>query len=109
MQASPDRRRFLRLVAAGAASLPLLRFAPAQAADTPHLTVDDPTAKALGYVESASKIDASKETAFKAGSDCGNCMFFQAAQASGDYAPCQLFPGKAVNKNGWCRSYAKKT
>ncbi|MDR3415495.1 MAG: high-potential iron-sulfur protein [Nevskia sp.] len=105
---SSDRRRFLSRVALGVAALPLLRMAPAQAADLPHLSPDDPTAKALGYTNDASKIDAKKETAFKAGSQCSKCALFQPATASGDWAGCGAFPGKAVNKNGWCRAFAAK-
>ena len=103
---STDRRRFLSRIALGAAALPLLRMAPAAAADLPHLSPTDPTAQALGYTENASKIDSKKETAYKAGSQCSKCALFQSAQASGDYAPCGAFAGKAVNKNGWCRAFA---
>jgi hypothetical protein len=24
---------------------------------------------------------------------------------SGEWRPCQIFPGKAVNANGWCSSW----
>ena len=105
---SPGRRRFLSQIAIGIATLPLIRLASAQAADLPHLSPDDPAAKALAYTESAAKIDAKAEPLFKPASHCANCQFFQAAQASGGYAPCTLFPGKTVNQNGWCRAWAAK-
>ena len=104
---SSDRRRFLSRIALGAAALPLLRLAPAQAADLPHLSVDDPTAKALGYTTDASKIDPKKETAFKAGSHCATCALFT-APASGDWGACGAFSGKSVDQGGWCRAYAAK-
>ena len=104
---SSDRRRFLSRLALGAAALPLLRVAPAQAADLPHLTPDDPTAKALGFTTDASKIDPKKETAFKAGSHCGSCALFT-APASGDWGACGAFSGKSVDQGGWCRAYAAK-
>ena len=104
---SSDRRRFLSRIALGAAALPLLRLTSAQAADLPHLSPDDPTAKALGYTTDASKIDPKKETAFKAGSHCGSCALFT-APASGDWGACGAFSGKAVNQGGWCRAYAAK-
>ena len=104
---SSDRRRFLSRIALGAVALPLLRLAPAQAADLPHLNADDPTAKALGFTTDASKIDPKKETAFKAGSHCGSCALFT-APASGDWGACGAFSGKAVNQGGWCRAYAAK-
>ncbi|MBL6751923.1 MAG: high-potential iron-sulfur protein [Nevskia sp.] len=102
-----NRRRFLSQLALGAAALPLLRWAPAQAADLPHLSVDDPSAKALGYTESAAKLDPKTEASYKPGSRCGSCALFQGKDAQGDYAGCAAFPGKAVNKNGWCRAYSK--
>lgn len=105
--ASIDRRRFLSRIALGAAALPLLRLAPAQAADLPHLSPDDPTAKALGYTNDASKIDPKKETAFKAGSHCATCALYT-APTSGDWGACGAFAGKAVNQGGWCRAYAAK-
>jgi hypothetical protein len=103
---SPDRRRFLSRLALGAAALPLLRMAPAQAADLPHLSPTDPTAKSLHYTDNASKIDPKVETTYKAGSQCSKCALFQSAQISGDYAPCGAFSGKAVNKGGWCMAFA---
>jgi hypothetical protein len=103
---SSDRRRFLSRLALGAAALPLLRMTPAQAADLPHLSPDDPMAKSLAYTNDASKIDPKKETVYKPGSACAKCALFQASQGSGDWAPCGAFAGKAVNKNGWCRAFA---
>jgi hypothetical protein len=105
---SSDRRRFLSRVALGAAVLPLLRMAPAQAADLPHVTPDDPTAKSLAYTDNAAMVDPKTETAFKLGSQCSKCAMFQAATLSGDWAGCAIFPGKAVNKAGWCRAFSAK-
>ncbi len=74
----------------------------------PHLAESDPAAKALGYVEDATKLDPAKETTYKKGSKCSGCALYQVAQAQGGYAPCAAFPGKAVNANGWCRAFAAK-
>lgn len=104
---NPSRRRFLNLAVAGAASWCLTRGASVSAA-TPHLSVDDPTAKALGYVEDAAKIDPATEATYKKGSTCAGCALYQAAQAEGGYAPCSAFPGKAVSAKGWCRAFAAK-
>ncbi|SER06363.1 Tat (twin-arginine translocation) pathway signal sequence [Solimonas aquatica] len=104
-----DRRQFLKTataVFATAASGGLLLSPAAQAADK--VAVSDPAAVGLGYTEDAGKIDAKKETMFKAGSACANCMLYAAAQAAGGYAPCGAFGGKLVNAKGWCRAYAKK-
>lgn len=99
-----SRRHFLKFaagtaaVAAVAGSLP--RFA--HAADLPHVTESDPTAKALNYVEDASKSSNPKH---KAGDTCSNCQFFGGGSG---YGPCQLFPGKAVAAQGWCVSHTPK-
>jgi len=105
-----SRRSFISLVGiAGAAALLGARpgTAPAQAAQLPHLTEADPTAKALGYTEDAGKVDKSKFPTYKAGAHCATCNFFQGA-AGQAYGPCQLFPGKAVNAHGWCASHTPK-
>ena len=101
-----SRRRFLKVAAGTAAAAvvaggALPRFA--RAADLPHVSETDPTAKALGYVENASKTTDSKH---KAGDDCANCQFYSGG-ATG-YGPCQLFPGKSVNAKGWCVSHTAK-
>ena len=103
---SLERRVFLTRLALGAAALPLLNLAPAQAADLPHLSPTDPTAQALGYTEDASKIDPKAEATYKAGSHCGACALFQKASLKGGYGGCGAFAGKAVNQNGWCRAFA---
>lgn len=90
----------------GAAMLPAPSIAATAA---PHVSPDDPAAKALGYVNDASKIDGKNEHTYKAGSTCANCALFQAAQANGGYGPCSIFPGKVVNASGWCRAYSAKS
>jgi High potential iron-sulfur protein len=77
------------------------------AADLPHLDPGDPTAKALGYTDSAKAVDPKAFPTFKPGSACSNCMQFQGA-AGQAYGPCTIFAGKAVNANGWCQVYVKK-
>ncbi|MDE0852848.1 MAG: high-potential iron-sulfur protein [Nevskia sp.] len=103
-----SRRQLLTYLAIGGVAAPLCSIGPALAADLPHVAADDPTAKALGYVEDATKINAKTEALYKAASHCANCQLFQAAQAKGGYAPCAVFPGKVVNQNGWCRSWTAK-
>jgi hypothetical protein len=103
-QLDSSRRRFFA-TAGGAIGVAVLANAiPSitQAADLPHLTTDDPTAKALNYTEDNTKAGAPHQ----AGQECSNCNFYQGA-ATG-YGPCQLFVGKAVNAKGWCSGYAKK-
>ncbi|HUI58615.1 MAG TPA: high-potential iron-sulfur protein [Steroidobacteraceae bacterium] len=106
-----SRRSFISLVGiAGAAALLGARpqSAPAQAGgQLPHLADSDPTAKALGYTEDAGKVDKTKFPSYKAGARCATCNFYQGA-AGQAYGPCQIFPGKAVNANGWCASHTPK-
>ena len=98
-----SRRRFFALAGTGIGAAALMNALPRQAfaEDLPHLTIDDPTAKALNYTEDATKAPAPHQ----AGQACSNCNFFSGSAA---YGPCQLFPGKAVNAKGWCSGYAKK-
>ncbi|MET0331171.1 MAG: high-potential iron-sulfur protein [Dyella sp.] len=100
-----SRRRFLKFAAGTAAVAAVVGAMPslARAADLPHVGADDATAKALGYVEDASK---TTNAMHKAGDNCANCQFYTAG--NGGYGPCQLFPGKAVNAKGWCISHAPK-
>lgn len=102
--ANPGRRRFFSVAGSGlgaavvAGVLPQFAFAD----ELPHLTLDDPTAKALNYIEDATKAVAPHQ----AGQNCVNCNFYQGG-ATG-FGPCQLFIGKSVNAKGWCSGYAKK-
>jgi hypothetical protein len=105
-----SRRSFLAIAGVtGAAVLAGVRpeMSFAQAGGPPHLSESDPTAKALGYTEDASKVDKTKFPAFKPGAHCATCNFFQ-GKATDAYAPCQIFPGKAVAGKGWCASHSPK-
>jgi hypothetical protein len=70
------------------------------AAARPLIDAASPEAKALKYVE-----DASRAKGAGAGSSCANCALYQGAQGSSRGA-CQLFPGKDVKASGWCTSWA---
>lgn len=89
------------------AGIPLARILQgtrAEAAELPRLAEDDPTAKALSYHQDAAlapRVDKAGTAA--AEQYCHNCRFIQTDD--GDWRPCQLFPGKAVNANGWCSSW----
>lgn len=96
-----SRRRFLKL-ATGALALAITGLLPrrAHAAELPPLGEDDPTAKALGYVENAA---ASTNPKHRAGAVCANCQFYRGGD--GGRGACQVFPGKSVNARGWCVSH----
>ncbi len=80
------------------------RSAAAQA--QPKLDVNDPVAKALMYVEDAAKVDKAKAPNFKPGQNCANCVQIQGT--SGDWRPCNAFPGKLVAAKGWCSAWVAK-
>ncbi len=103
-----ERRHFLTTVSLSITAGVIASAAPGltRAADLPHLTDDDPTAKALGYTEDSTAVDATKYPMHQAGMACANCNFFQGGTAA--YGPCQIYSGKAVNAKGWCSGYAKK-
>ncbi len=107
---SRSRRHAVKMMLASIASVPLVNLvnmAAAQAQELPHLSEDDPTAKALSYVTDASKANRVDKGGVAAGEQfCHNCNFIQAAE--GEWRPCALFPGKAVNENGWCTSWMPK-
>jgi hypothetical protein len=107
-----SRRRFLGYaaliaLAPAAANQALAQAKPPAKPATkglPRLPLDNPQAKALSYVEKTAGL---KHAAFKAGSNCANCIFYKGAagQAAG---PCQLFPQHSVAAVGWCSGWAKK-
>jgi hypothetical protein len=105
-----SRRSFITLAGVTSAAV-LVGVRPtlglAQGGASPHVAESDPTAKALGYVEDASKVDKTKFPSYKAGAHCATCNFFQ-GKAADAYAPCQIFPGKSVNAKGWCASHSPK-
>lgn len=61
--------------------------------------------KNLEYVLDAK---TSKNAKYTAGSNCGNCKFYNDKKAEGGYAPCTMMGMKYVTTCGWCKSYAKK-
>lgn len=104
-EVAAGRRKFLGFGMAAAAGVLTWRSRPANAANLPHLSPEDPTAKALQYSEDAETVTSS---ARKAGATCANCNFYQ-GEPDAAYGSCQLFPGKAVHAKGWCLSHVAKT
>jgi High potential iron-sulfur protein len=102
---SPDslsRRRLLQKLTLGVPLLPLAayRVSAALAADAPLLSPEDKEAKAVKYVE-----DASKAQGALPGSTCANCALYQ-GHSGAPAGACQIFPGKQVKAAGWCSSWA---
>ncbi len=105
-----NRRSFLQLASVSAVGLamavPALHAAE-PAATLPNLELDNPTAKALGYVEDATKVDKVKYPKHTPDQICASCSLMQ-GDAKNARNPCILFPGKSVASKGWCASFAKK-
>lgn len=97
-----SRRSLLKSIAVGLSLIPLLDVGISRttAADLPLVTADDPTAKALKYVD-----DAQRANGAKPGSKCANCALYQ-GDAGSAKGPCPLFAGKQVKASGWCSSWS---
>jgi hypothetical protein len=104
-----SRRRFLRNAAVAFPVGVVVLESTASAQDIPHVAVDDPTAKALGYIEDATKVDKTNpiNAKYAEGQTCANCIQVQ-GEAGAAWRPCNLFPGKLVAAAGWCSVWTMK-
>jgi len=109
------RRSFFQLAVAGLTVAPfVLKASNSMAADA--CPAKAPAGKALGSpTEGMGKgleyvLDAktSKNAKYKAGQNCGNCKFYNAAKADSGHAPCTMMGMKFVTHCGWCKSYSLK-
>lgn len=103
-----SRRRVLKNALAGIAALTAVSVVPqSEAAALPALLPSDPVASSLGYSTDTTKVEAGTNPTHKADQKCSNCVQYQGkpGDASG---PCNIFAGKSVAANGWCRVWAKK-
>ena len=80
---------------------------PAGAAALPALDPNDPTAKALGFIADAAKVDASANPTFKPNQKCGTCAQYL-GKAGETVGGCNIFAGHSVPVGGWCKVYAPK-
>ncbi|MDB6041854.1 MAG: High potential iron-sulfur protein [Gammaproteobacteria bacterium] len=97
-----SRRGLLQKLTLGVPLLPIAvsQLSTALAADAALLSPDAKEAKAVKYVE-----DASRAVGAIPGSTCANCAVYQ-GHAGSPQGPCQIFPGKEVKAAGWCSSWA---
>jgi len=107
MSQSFSRREALKglVVLVGAAGT--LRVRESRGAELVHLSPGDPAAAALGYHESVKQVDPKAFPTYQPGQSCLTCMQLQGA-AGEAWGPCNLFPGKLVAVDGWCKVWAKK-
>lgn len=102
------KRLGLVLGAIGVGSGMTLLGRSARGEELPHLSVDDPTAKALAYRENAATVDAQQFPSYRPGQKCSTCeqLLGQAGQA---WRPCNLFADRLVSAEGWCRAWTTRT
>ena len=106
------RRNFLRATMVGAAALPaagaLLQSRPAAAGDMERLSEDDDAARALGYVHDVADVDTDRWSNYEEGQLCSNCQLI-GGDADEQWRPCDIFPNKLVNNDGWCSAWVPKS
>jgi hypothetical protein len=109
MQRKISRRSIIKSGLIAGAILPVagLVSGGATAAALPPLDPNDPTAKALGFVNDGSKVDAKAYPTFKSSQKCGTCAQFQGKTGDAT-AACTIFAGKSVPEGGWCQVWAQK-
>ncbi len=93
--------------AAGLAGVAAVAKAQTAPAAFPHLDEKDPQAAALHYVHDVKLVDPKKSSTFKPGQHCANCLHITGKDGD-TWRPCNIFPKKLVNANGWCSVWAKK-
>jgi hypothetical protein len=102
------RRTLLKGALLGVAAVPvsalLSRTAGAAAG---RVDPNEPQAKALGYVEDASKVDAKANPNYKPGQLCSNCLQAPAKPGAAEL-PCNIFAGRNVAAKGWCKVWVKR-
>jgi hypothetical protein len=95
-----SRRNLLQSLTLGLPLLTVAAYQSVRAADASPLNPEDKDAKAVKYVE-----DATKAKGALPDSTCANCAVYQ-GKAGAATGPCQIFPGKLVKAAGWCSSWA---
>ena len=94
---SESRRRLLRNIALAASAVASTQLRAAQ--ELPLISVNDPEAKAVKYVEDAKKAKEAENN------NCANCSLYGGKDGAVQ-GPCQIFKGKSVKAAGWCNAWA---
>jgi hypothetical protein len=106
-QSLEARRRFLKMVVAGAAVLPACALAAKRARAQEKVSPDDELAQQLGYVEDVSEVDAGTWPSYEDGQNCANCQLYVGSEGDAE-APCEIFGGSLVVAGGWCSAWIAK-
>mgnify|MGYP001954299818 CR=1 FL=1 len=75
--------------------------------EMPQLDPSDPVAQSMRYTHDASSVDAASRANPAEDQNCSNCALVQGEDGDA-WRPCQIFPGKMVNADGWCSVWAPK-
>ena len=109
MQHEITRRSLIKSALIASALIPAIGLVAndSHADNLTPLDANDGTAKALGYVADASKVDTAAHPTFKAGQRCATCAQYQGKQADAT-AGCTIFPGHSVPAGGWCQVWTQR-
>ncbi|MCM2309997.1 MAG: high-potential iron-sulfur protein [Steroidobacteraceae bacterium] len=102
------RRDVLKGALIGVAAVPVTALlGRAEAASGP-VDPNEPQAKSLGYIKDATKVDPKANPNFKPGQHCANCLQVPKGKEAGAQIPCNIFAGRLVEANGWCKVWVKR-
>lgn len=101
------RRTLLKGALLGVAAVPVSALLTRTAdAATGRVDPNETQAKALRYIEDATKVDPKANPQFKPGNICGNCG--HAKPGTGAEVPCAIFGQRMVATKGWCNVWMKR-
>ena len=99
------RRKFLKATAS-VALLPLVTLPVHRTMAAEKVPVDDPTAKALKYVEDATTATRADKMGTPGNEQvCTNCNFYKADPNNPGWGGCALFRNRLVAGPGWCAGW----
>ncbi len=75
--------------------------------DLPHISADDPAARAVGFSLDANTVDRARYPEHLKGQSCRKCVQFKGGPTDA-WGPCMVFAGKQVPAGGWCTSFAAR-
>jgi hypothetical protein len=102
------RRDVLKGALIGVAAVPVTAILGRAEAAAGPVDPNEPQAKSLGYVKDATKVDAKANPNFKPGQHCANCLQVPKGKEGGAQVPCNIFAGRLVEANGWCKVWVKR-
>jgi hypothetical protein len=102
------RRDVLKGALIGVAAVPVTAILGRAEAAAGPVDPNEPQAKSLGYVKDATKVDVKANPNFKPGQHCANCLQVAKGKETGAQVPCNIFAGRLVEANGWCKVWVKR-